>query len=371
MFPTYLINFSLIFAFTILVFWPNQHYHKNPYTEYFSKTTTKIFIGLQFGVVGTLLGFISLDPMIGILYNSNIIFILFSGIIGGPITMFISGFTMMFGRLLFFPVSDIAVVMTINFFILLISISYYASFNRIRFDNIIKFLYASLAEMSIVLLFYFNFSFAGAKYIFTLFAFSTITFMAIYWVLSQSQVSSEQARQAMAMQQIDYLTQLPNNYAIEAKLTNALFTNASFSFLHIDIDQFRQLNNKYGYLIGDQILEELAQLIKGYAKGKDVFIGRISGEEFCYVIKDAPPAIAIYEATTIRELVDNHTFGKKHGQEIKMTISIGISTMPENGNGLNQIYSTAYTALQATKKTTTNQVYHYNQFVKDIEYSHL
>ena len=371
MFPIYLINFSLIFAFTILVFWPNQHKDKNPFTKYLSKTTFKVLIGFEFGVIGILLGYISLDPMNGVLYNSRIIFVLFSGIIGGPVAMFISSFTMTFGRLLLFPVTDISIVMTINFFILMLVIIYSVTFNRIRFENIHRYLFASIFEISIILLFYYNFSFSGVKYILVFIAFSTITFWAIYWILAQSQVTSQQARQAMALKQIDYLTQLPNNFAIEAKLNNALAEYASFSFLHIDIDQFKQYNNKYGYLVGDHILEELAHLIKEYSKGKDAFIGRISGEEFCYVIQNTPPAIALYEAHMIRDLIDQHTFGSKYGQEINITVSIGISTMPDNGITLDNIFSSADAALQATKKTTTNQVYHYNQFLKDIELAHL
>ena len=105
MFPLFLINFSLIFAFTILVFWPNQHKDKNPFTKYLSKTTFKVLIGVEFGVIGILFGYISLDPMNGVLYNSRIIFVLFSGLIGGPVTMFISSITMTLGRLLFFPVT--------------------------------------------------------------------------------------------------------------------------------------------------------------------------------------------------------------------------------------------------------------------------
>ena len=371
LFPIYLINFSLIFAFTILVFWPNQHKDKNPFTKYLSKTTFKVLIGFEFGVIGILLGYISLDPMNGVLYNSKIIFILFSGIIGGPVAMFISSFTMSFGRLVFFPITDISVVMTINFFILMLFIIYYAIFNRIRFENIHRYLYFALFEMAIILLFYYNFSFSGVKYIFVMIAFNMITFWAVYWILAQSHVTSQQARQAMALKQIDYLTKLPNNYAIEAKLNNALAHYSSFSFLHIDIDQFKQFNNKYGYLVGDHILEELAQLIKDYSKGKDAFIGRISGEEFCYVVQNTPPAIALYEAHMIRDLIEHHTFGSKYGQELYITVSIGISTMPENGITLDSIFSSADAALQATKKTTTNQVYHYNQFLKDIELAHL
>ena len=371
MFQTYLISFSLIFAFTILVFWPNQHKDKNPFTKYLSKTTFNVLIGLEFGIIGILFGYITLDEMNGVLYNSRIIFVLFSGIIGGPVAMFISSFSMAFGRLILFPVTDISVVMTINFFILMLIIIYFATFNRIRFENIHRYLFASMLEISIILLFYYNFSFSGLKLVLMFIVFSSITFWAIFWILVQSQVTSQQARQAMALKQVDYLTQLPNNYAIEAKLNNALTEYASFSFLHIDIDQFKQYNNKFGYLVGDHILEELAQLIKEYSKGKDAFIGRISGEEFCYVIKDTPPAIALYEAHMIRDLIDQHTFGSKYDQEINVTVSIGISTMPENGIALDSIFNAADAALQATKKTTKNQVYHYNQFLKDIELSHL
>lgn len=371
LFQTYLISFSLIFAFTILVFWPNQHKDKNPFTKYLSKTAFKLLIGIEFGVIGILFGDIALVDMNGVLYNSRIIFVLFSGIIGGPIAMFISSFSMTLGRLLFFPVTDISVVMTINFFIIMLAIIYSATFNRIRFENIHRYLLASILEINIILLFYYNFSFSGLKLIIIFTVFSLITFWAIYWILVQSHVTSQQARQAMALKQIDYLTQLPNNYAIEAKLNNAFAEYAAFSFLHIDIDQFKQLNNKYGYLVGDHILEELSQLIKEYSKGKDTFVGRISGEEFCYVIKDTPPAIALYEAHMIRDLIAQHTFGSKYGQEINVTVSIGISTMPENGITLDNIFSAADAALQATKKTTTNQVYHYNQFLKDIELAHL
>lgn len=369
LFQTYVINFALIFAFTILVFWPKQQRKELSFLRFLPKEGYNVLIGVAYGLIGIFYGSMALDALNGVLYNSRIIFVIYSGIIGGPMAMFLSGFIMTFGRLLLFPPTELTSLMTINFLILLVGLTYFATIYRVRFDNIKIYLYFSMLEISLVLLFHYNFSYRGLYFIGTMLLFTFVTFWAIYWVLSQSQAASEQARQAMALQQIDYLTKLPNNFAIEARLNNALSKYASFSFLHIDIDEFRQLNYKYGYLIGDHVLEEFATLIKNYAKGKDIFIGRISGEEFCYVMKDTPPALAIYEANALRELVEKHSFGTNRGQFIQLSISIGISTMPDNGVVLEKLFNAADAALQATKKTTNNPVYHYNQFLKDIVYT--
>ena len=371
MFEIILTNFSLIFAFTLLVFWPKLHQDKNKFTKFFSKTQYDAFIGVKFGLIGLMLGFITLSYYDGVLYNARIIFILFSGIIGGPIAIFISGLIMNVGRIVIFPMTDLSVILSINSLFLVVCITYFASKYTIGYRNIHRYLYFSLFEMSIVILFFFNFSFYGVKFLILITSFTIGTFWAIYWILYQSQVTSIQARDMMAMKQVDYLTQLPNNYAIEAYMKNNIANNVNFSYLHIDIDQFKQYNNKYSYLIGDHILQELSQLIKRFSKGKEIFIGRIGGQEFCYIMKDAAPAIAIHEANELRNLIENHTFGKQDGLELSITVSIGISTLPDNGITFEQIFIKADTALQASKKTRSNQVYHYNQYVKDIEHSHL
>ena len=371
MFDIILTNFSLIFAFTLLVFWPKLHQDKNGFTKYFSKIQYDTFIGVKFGIIGLLLGFITLHYLEGAFYNARIIFILFSGIIGGPIAIFISGLIMNIGRILIFPATDLSEVLSINSLFLLVVITYFAYKYTIGYKNIHLYLYFALLEMSIVTLFFYDFSLYSVQYILLIVSFTIATFWAIYWILYQSQVTSNQALDMMAMKQVDYLTQLPNNYAIEAYMKNIIDNNITFSYLHIDIDQFKQFNNKYSYLIGDHILQELSKLIKHYSKGKDIFIGRIGGQEFCYIMKCAAPAIAVNEANELRDLIENHIFGKHYGLELKITISIGISTLPDNGISFEQIFVTADTALQASKKTRLNQVYHYNQYMKDIEYSHL
>ncbi len=364
-------NFSLIFAFTLLVFWPKLHQDKNKFTKLFSKIQYDAFIGVKFGIIGLLLGFITLSYFEGALYNARIIFILFSGIIGGPMAVFISGFIMNVGRILIFPTTDLSALLSINSLILLVLITYFASKYTIGYKNIHRYLYFSLFEMALVTFIYLDFSFYSVQFVFLVTSFTIGTFWAIHWILYQSHVTSIQARDMMAMKQIDFLTQLPNYYAIEAYMKKNIENNVSFSYLHIDIDHFNQINNKYSYLIGDHILQELSELIKNFGKGNDVFIGRIGGQEFCYIMKNAAPAIAVNEANELRLLIENHIFSQQDGMELKITVSIGISTFPENGITFEKIFVTADMTLQASKKTRFNRVYHYNQYVKDIEYSHL
>jgi len=366
-----LTNFSLIFTFTLLVFWPKLHQNKNKLTKLLSKAQYDAFIGVKFGIIGLFLGSITLDYFEGALYNARIIFILYSGIIGGPVAVFISGFIMNVGRIIIYPMTDLSVILSINSLVLLVVITYFASKYTIGYKNIHLYLYFSLFEMAIVSLFYLDFSFFSVKFVFLITSFTIGTFWAIYWILNESQVTSIQARDMMAMKQVDYLTQLPNNYAIQAYMQKNIENNIHFSYLHIDIDQFKQYNNKYSYLIGDHILQELSQLMKRFSKGKDIFIGRIGGQEFCYIMENAAPAIAVNEANELRQLIENHIFGKQDGLELNITVSIGISTFPDNGITFEKIFITADTTLQASKKTRFNQVYHYNQYLKDIEYSHL
>lgn len=368
MFYTFLINFSLLFTFTILVFWPKLHLDTNKFMNFFPKPIPESIMGLKFGIIGILSAYLTVDLDEGILMNGRIVLVLFSGLLGGPTAIFVSGISMLIGRVLLFDLTEFSIVMSVNFFFLILIITYLSTIYRIRLENIHRYLYCALFEISVIVLFFYNFSIASVYWVFIVMLFTSSVYWAVYWILVHSYATSEKAQQMMALKQVDYLTQLPNNYAIEAHMNHAINHNAQFSFLHIDIDHFLSYNNEYSYLIGDHILEEFAGLLKNYAKGKDVYTGRIGGEEFCYIIENAAPAIGLHEANQLRDFIEQHVFGQKYGLELQITISIGVSTMPDNGIKLEQIYKTASIALLASQKASFNQVYHYNQYLKDIEY---
>jgi diguanylate cyclase (GGDEF)-like protein len=123
----------------------------------------------------------------------------------------------------------------------------------------------------------------------------------------------------------DYLTGVNNRVAFDTFMQEkkALFdkNKRTFGLLMIDVDHFKNINDTYGHGCGDDVLVEIARLLKE-ERGNQDFIARYGGEEFVYVI-DAFQANTVREvAERLRKKVENHTF-KYRKHDIKMTISIG------------------------------------------------
>ena len=123
----------------------------------------------------------------------------------------------------------------------------------------------------------------------------------------------------------DYLTGVNNRVAFDAFMQEkkALFdkNKRTFGLLMIDVDHFKKINDTYGHGCGDDVLVDIATLLKE-ERGNQDFIARYGGEEFVYVI-DAFQANTVREvAERLRKKVENHTF-KYQKQAIKITISIG------------------------------------------------
>ena len=97
--------------------------------------------------------------------------------------------------------------------------------------------------------------------------------------------------------------------------------------LMADIDHFKKVNDKYGHLIGDQVIKSAAQVLKAAVKGRDI-VARFGGEEFVMLLPDTPALGALALAEQIRS-----AFGKlrirRHGTDeliAQVSISIGVAT---------------------------------------------
>jgi diguanylate cyclase (GGDEF)-like protein len=117
-----------------------------------------------------------------------------------------------------------------------------------------------------------------------------------------------------------YIEEAPQMLSMEKRQKN------DSSFLVIDFDHFREVNNNFGHLAGDEALQKIAAIIKKEARNSDI-VYRFGGEEFMVFLPDTPSSLAKSLAERIRAAVENAVIEvtNEKGQEVelKRTISIG------------------------------------------------
>jgi diguanylate cyclase (GGDEF)-like protein len=116
----------------------------------------------------------------------------------------------------------------------------------------------------------------------------------------------------------------------------------------IDIDRFKVVNEKYGYEAGDYILKELVQVIKKHAP-EDNFIGRLGNNEFGMILKDLNVDESVQACEVIREQVKNYRF-EYHGENIEITLSIGVIPVVGEQHTLEEILASANLALRSAQE---------------------
>ncbi|KZN61990.1 hypothetical protein N473_20830 [Pseudoalteromonas luteoviolacea CPMOR-1] len=148
----------------------------------------------------------------------------------------------------------------------------------------------------------------------------------------------------------DKLTSLHNRLSLELWLENTLNSQVGFSVLAIDIDHFKSINDSHGHCTGDKVLKELANLMIQNARGDD-FCCRIGGEEFLIFMPNQSISQAMSTAERLRKLVSNHIMP----DGITITVSIGVSTWPNNSMRIDKTIEMADKALYQAKRAGRNR----------------
>ena len=126
------------------------------------------------------------------------------------------------------------------------------------------------------------------------------------------------------------------------------------TFLMVDIDNFKQFNDRYGHLVGDAILRQVAKTISDTVRQID-FIGRYGGEEISIVLAETDKEQANFAAERIRQAIATAVI-KVYDEELKVTTSIGVSTFPDNAGNMQDLIEVADQALYLAKETGKNKV---------------
>jgi len=133
----------------------------------------------------------------------------------------------------------------------------------------------------------------------------------------------------------DYLTNLWNHgyfqYLLQTELEKTKATKGTLSLITIDIDDFKIYNDTLGHQAGDKILRDLAQLLRNQSRKIDL-VCRYGGEEFTIILPQTDKKEAYMIAERIRMDIQKYPFLNEDNFPNKMlTVSLGISTFPEDG----------------------------------------
>jgi diguanylate cyclase (GGDEF)-like protein len=143
----------------------------------------------------------------------------------------------------------------------------------------------------------------------------------------------------------------------EEELRRARHYSLSLSFIMIDIDKFKSYNDRYGHLVGDAVLKEIAKILREAVREVDL-VGRYGGEEFCIMLPETYKDGAYEVAERIRWLVENSHF-KAYDEKTSVTISAGVSGFPIDADTGKELMDKADTALLQAKESGRNRVCKY------------
>ncbi|MED3960998.1 GGDEF domain-containing protein [Niallia taxi] len=350
LFANFAILTSLIFLYTQLI--------KTPLNRS-SKLKYKIHAGIVAGISSDILMFYSIDigDTIFDLRHIPLILVAFYGGIT-PITIALLFFIV--GRLMigFSFASYIAIcyILTVSVITLLLSsskvkmslqmkIAVILTANNVLLSVIAVFLVDSKEPLSLLIPTYWVASYSAGVLAF---------YMLVY--LRKTKLLLDKYKLESTT---DGLTGL-NNVRKFDEVFNTLTNNVGqkeekLSLLYIDIDFFKHINDTYGHGDGDIVLKELGALLSSSTRSFDI-VSRNGGEEFSVILLDCSLERANEISERIRKNVEQFPFTLSSGEEINITVSIGVASYPETTNDVSVLIEEADKALYQAKRSGRNRV---------------
>lgn len=156
---------------------------------------------------------------------------------------------------------------------------------------------------------------------------------------------------------VDDMTQLWNRryfiQACEDEFARASRYDDPFSFLMLDADKFKKINDDYGHAAGDAVLVQLADVMQNTVRNVDL-VGRLGGEEFAILLPTTGEQEALKLAERIRVAVEAQP-AEYNGKELPVTISIGVSAFRQGDKQLDDVILRADKALYQAKNQGRNR----------------
>lgn len=168
------------------------------------------------------------------------------------------------------------------------------------------------------------------------------------------------SRQLAKQARTDSLTGLPNYGAIieqlEKEMNRACLFDYPLSLVFLDGDHYKQVNDTNGHAVGDVVLRQLGERIKSVLH-EGSMVGRFGGDEFVVLLPNVGDIQASIVAEHIRSEVTAMPLAISHVDEgVKVTVSLGIATYPQDGSTYHELLGKADQAMYQAKELGRNQV---------------
>ena len=152
----------------------------------------------------------------------------------------------------------------------------------------------------------------------------------------------------------DALTDIYNRRYFVVRIEEEAQRHARFaepvSLVLLDLDRFKDVNDRFGHRAGDAALKEVARLVQKHSRNFTV-VTRYGGDEFAVLLVNTPKPGAMAYAERIRDVIERHEFA--HG---RVTISLGVASLPEDAANGDDLVVAADTAMYKAKDLGRNRV---------------
>jgi diguanylate cyclase (GGDEF)-like protein len=159
----------------------------------------------------------------------------------------------------------------------------------------------------------------------------------------------------------DFLTGLPNRALLTDRLAQSIALaqrhGKRVALMYLDLDHFKDINDSLGHSVGDQLLQSVAKRLEGCVRHSDT-VSRQGGDEFVVLLSEveAVQDAALAAEKFIKAMAEPHLID---GHRLNVTLSIGISLYPDDGEDAEAVLTNADTAMYHAKRGGRNNYWRF------------
>ncbi|HZI17038.1 MAG TPA: GGDEF domain-containing protein [Pyrinomonadaceae bacterium] len=171
--------------------------------------------------------------------------------------------------------------------------------------------------------------------------------------------NSARVAEAERLSQTDDLTRLHNARYLRQYLTGEMKRarryGSEVTAIFLDLDDFKQVNDRHGHLVGSHVLMEMGSVILASVRDTDI-VCRYGGDEFVVILPEAGIEQGLGVADRVRERVSRHHFTGGRNLSLRLTASFGVASFPEHAQSPQQLVARADAAMYRAKAGRKNCV---------------